>query len=368
MFIKQKHISKGVYFHFLLIITLSFSTNAQSNLALNKQFKSVYYAYQDAVKSNDSDAQFNYAKEAHQLGKKLYGNTDINTANLALILARQHLNKKELTQANSLLLKTLNTFESEYGDGAAELTEVYILLGQSLPHKKRKKSIKHYLKALNIAKEYEEERPYFNAQIQLEAGIVLLSQGSTKSRIILTAQAFFTEHLPPNDQRVVSANFYAGKYYLARHKYNQAIQNWQKNLHTFDSLEGATHPLELNTHAFLINALEKTGKSEEATKHCIAIGSMTPWDDSQEQIPLFRVLPKYPVDYARRKKSGWVKVGFTVSDFGTVIETKIIDSLGGKGFEKSALAALEKWRYAPKFENGKATEASASVQLDFKMD
>jgi len=83
---------------------------------------------------------------------------------------------------------------------------------------------------------------------------------------------------------------------------------------------------------------------------------------------LFRTLPKYPFDYARRKKYSWVKVGFTVSDFGTVIETKIIDSLGGKGFEKSALAALEKWRYAPKFENGEPIEAYATVQLDFKMD
>jgi len=192
-----------------------------------------------------------------------------------LILARQHLNKKELKQANLLLVKTLDAFESEYGNNAAELAEVYILLGQSLPHKKRKKSIKYYLKTLSVAEEYEEERPYFNAQMQLEAGIALLSQGSTKSRVILTAQAFFTEHSPPNDHRVVNANFYAGKYYLARNKYSKAIQNWQTNLHTFDSLEGATHPLELSTHAFLINALEKTGKAEEATKHCIAIGSMT---------------------------------------------------------------------------------------------
>ncbi len=364
----KKHTSKRTFFYLLLIISLPFTSHAQSEQTLNTQFKNAYYAYQDAVKTNNSDAQFSYAKKAYQLGKKFYGSSNINTANLALILAQQHINKRESKEANSLLLKTLNTFKSEYGDSAAELAEVYILLGQSLPHKKRKKSINYYLKALNIAEEYEEEQPYFNAQIQLEAGIALLNQGSAKSRIILTAQTFFIEHLSPNDKRVVNANFYAGKYYLARNKYNKAIQNWQTNLTVFDSLEGATHPLELSTHAFLINALEKIGKSEEATKHCIAIGSMTPWDDSQEQRPLFRSNPKYPIDYARRGKSGWVKIGFTVSDFGTVIETKIIDSQGGKGFEKSALAALEKWRYAPKFENGEPIEAYATVQLDFKMD
>ena len=45
----------------------------------------------------------------------------------------------------------------------------------------------------------------------------------------------------------------------------------------------------------------------------------------------------------------------------------IIESSGGKDFHKSALAALKKWRYAPKFEEGKAVNSDASVQLDFKM-
>ena len=135
---------------------------------------------------------------------------------------------------------------------------------------------------------------------------------------------------------MVDSNFYAGKHYLWRKKYSKAIENWQANLPVFESLEGTTHPLELYTHAFLINALEKSGKSDEATKHCIAIGSMTPWDDSQKQRPLFRIRPKYPIDKARRRMSGWVKVGFTISEFGTVIGTKIIESKGGIGFERSS--------------------------------
>lgn len=359
---------KWTYLSLAILITLSFNTNAKPEETLNTQFKTAYYSYQEAVKSNDEDAQFKYAKEAYQLGNKFYGETNINTANLALILAQQHLNKKQKKQATPLLLNTLNIFKSEYGNNAIDLAEIYILLGQSLPYSKRKKSIDYYLEALDIAEDHEKEHPYFNAQIQLEAGIALLRQGSRKSNAILTAQKFFTENLPKNDKRVVSSNFYAGKYYLARRKYSKAIEYWQTNLPVFESLEGATHPLELNTHAFLINALEKSGKSDEATKHCIAIGSMTPWDDSQEQRPLFRAEPKYPIDYARRGKSGWVQIGFTISDSGTVTETKILDSQGGRGFEKTSLAALEKWRYAPKFEDGKAIEAYATVQLDFKMN
>jgi len=364
MYKRNQIILKWLY----LALALSFNTSANSAETLNNQFKTSYYSYQDAVKNNDVDAQFKYAKEAYQLGINLYGDTDINTANLALILAKQHLNKKHKKQANPLLLNTLNIFKNEYGSNSTELAEIYILLGQSLPYKKRNKSIDYYLEAIDIAEDNEKEHPSFNAQIQLEAGIGLLSQGSRKSHVILTAQKYFTENYPKNDKRVVNANFYAGKYYLTRKKYNKAVKYLQANLSVFESIEGATHPLELNTHAFLINALEKSNKSDEATKHCIAIGSMTPWDDSQEARPLFRVEPKYPTDYARRGKSGWVIIGFTISDFGTVKETKILNSKGGSGFEKSSLAALEKWRYAPKFEDGKPVEKYATVQLDFKMN
>ena len=359
---------KWTYLSLAILMILSFNTNANPEKILNTQFKTAYYSYQDAVKSNDEDAQLKYAKEAYQFGNKLYGETDINTANLALILAQQHLNKKQKKQATPLLLNTLNIFKREYGNNAIELPEIYILLGQSLPHDKRKKSIDYYIKALDIAAGLEKEHPYFNAEIQLEAGRVLLRLGSRKSNAILTAQKFFTEHLPKNDKRVVNANFYAGKYNAARQKYSKAIENWQANLSVFESLEGATHPLELSTHAFLIDALEKSGKSDEATKHCIAIGSMTPWNESQEQRPLFRTNPKYPASDARRGKEGWVKVGFTISDFGTVTEAKILDSEGGRGFEKSSLAVLEEWRYAPKFEDGKPIEAYATVQLDFRMN
>ena len=36
-------------------------------------------------------------------------------------------------------------------------------------------------------------------------------------------------------------------------------------------------------------------------------------------------------------------------------------------FEKEALKAIEKWRYAPKFEDGRAVLAKTKVQLDFKI-
>ncbi len=76
----------------------------------------------------------------------------------------------------------------------------------------------------------------------------------------------------------------------------------------------------------------------------------------------------YPFSSARRDKSGMVILGFTISKSGTVMDPNIIESRGGSAFEKSSLAVLKQWRYAPKFEDGKAVEAYSTVQLDFKMN
>lgn len=58
---------------------------------------------------------------------------------------------------------------------------------------------------------------------------------------------------------------------------------------------------------------------------------------------------------------------FDITQSGFVENIKVLKSEGGSAFEREAVKAMEKWRYAPKFENGQAVVASAKVQLDFKI-
>ncbi len=355
-------------FILIIAINLSFSSFANNTSTIKSQFNVAYKAYQKAVKSNDLPLQMKYAKQSYQLGKELYGELHINTANLAVNLAALFKNNYRLkAKEYELLLKALNIYKNTYDKNSLDLVDLYLSLGHSATHKKgkNKESAKYFSKVLSIGKEYTKTRPMVNAQIQLEAGMGLLSIGNKKSRVLLKAQEYFSQHLKANDSRVVQANFYVGKYYLSRKKYSKAIVNFNLNLPVFEALEGPSHPLELSTHAFLINALEHKGKSDEATKHCIAIGSMQPWSNNQEQTPLFRIHPKYPINLARRGQSGFVILEVTISDFGTVTNSKILESKGGKDFERSSLEAVKKWRYAPKFENGKPIEATSTIQLDF---
>lgn len=88
-----------------------------------------------------------------------------------------------------------------------------------------------------------------------------------------------------------------------------------------------------------------------------------------EATPLVRITPKYPVTAARDGKEGWVQLGFTISEIGTVISPYIINSEPKRVFDKEAIRALRKWKYKPKMVEGKAVQqAGQSIQLDFKLD
>ena len=58
---------------------------------------------------------------------------------------------------------------------------------------------------------------------------------------------------------------------------------------------------------------------------------------------------------------------FDISASGFVENIQVIDS-SSPLFTKESIAALNKWRYAPKFENGQAVTATdIKVQLDYKI-
>ncbi|WP_226565823.1 energy transducer TonB [Shewanella chilikensis] len=96
---------------------------------------------------------------------------------------------------------------------------------------------------------------------------------------------------------------------------------------------------------------------DKATQHCQAIGNMRPWSVDQEQRPLFRAVPGYPIQYARMSREGWVNVEVTVNEQGFVSHVEVLDSKGGKQFETETVKAVSKWRYAPKFVDGKPVSA-----------
>jgi len=72
-------------------------------------------------------------------------------------------------------------------------------------------------------------------------------------------------------------------------------------------------------------------------------------------MPLVRINPEYPVDALAARLEGTVMLEFTVTATGTIKDAVVVES-SAPVFDAAALAALGKWRYQPKMENGQPVE------------
>jgi len=68
-------------------------------------------------------------------------------------------------------------------------------------------------------------------------------------------------------------------------------------------------------------------------------------------VPLVRLNPDYPPNALRRGITGWVQLRFDITDNGTVENVRVAVSTN-EIFEQPSIAAVQRWRYVPKLENG----------------
>jgi protein TonB len=80
------------------------------------------------------------------------------------------------------------------------------------------------------------------------------------------------------------------------------------------------------------------------------------------------VAPDYPEDARRRKIEGSVDLTYIVGSDGRVRDVEVADSNPPGVFDAEAVAAVKRWRYDARREDGIPVEHPARVRLEFKLD
>ena len=99
----------------------------------------------------------------------------------------------------------------------------------------------------------------------------------------------------------------------------------------------------------------------------LAMGGMSPGEITTNVIPLVKIQPQYPMRAQTRRIEGWVKIEFTITKEGTVKDAKVVDSQPSKIFNRSALRAINRWKFKAKIVDGIAIERRAAQLLTFKL-
>ncbi|WP_286830273.1 MULTISPECIES: energy transducer TonB [Kordiimonas] len=86
-----------------------------------------------------------------------------------------------------------------------------------------------------------------------------------------------------------------------------------------------------------------------------------------ERIPIVRVQPIYPRRALEHGVEGWVVLEFTVTKQGTVENAVVIDAEPKGYFERSALAAIQKYKYKPTVVDGQARESKGQYRMTFEL-
>ena len=330
-----------------LILAMIFqTTSAIANLQAD--FQRAYKSYNQYIEVDDLPLALGAAADAYKLGSKLYGKNHINSAKLAVNYASLLNVTGDYRKAAKALKGKLEVMEEFYGENADELVSPLLELGSAhIDARKPEKGIGYFQRASDVLEKHE--NPTIRGKRNFDIVVRLLKrQANQYTRPFVEASySGYKGTLQENDVRWGLTNYHMAIWSLQDESLTQAAHHLNASLSAFKTNDDQITTMERNLRIMLIDALQRTGNSERATEHCLAIGERDNWIAD----PLYIKPPNFDTEKIKQSDPVEIKLSFTVDEEGFVKSPKI-ESSTEPGLNDEALAALTEFRYAPRFVNG----------------
>jgi TonB family protein len=345
-----------------------------SQLTDMQKFKAIYKKYDERedLVLNKQTCSIELGLSALEWGKKVFPENSKNLANLAYNYAVTY-REGGLGIGKEVMIYAVERFEAAFGRESAEILPVYedaCIAG--IEDKANPKDFYCTRAAKLSAKTNGTDSLEYAATI-LNVSTVMLANskyywGDTKD-LLLIARDIYAEHSMDKDLSMARVNFSLGKLQASLDHHKNAIEYYQQALSILEQPSFEFNRLTLFVHAFMVESLEALGQKDEATKHCLIIARLAPSLDGKTMQPLFQLAPKYPANAVKNSVQGDVNVEFVVDESGYVKNPKIkSSSVNDKILEEASLETVKKYRYAPRFVDGKAVATEGVTQsFSFKI-
>lgn len=332
----------------------------------NADFNAAYREYTALAEAGKFAEAVGPAEKAYELGVEILGAENEQVGMLATNLGMVLFQSEQYKRAIKWTKTAIKIFEASYGKHDPRLIGNWLDLATIydkaiMPDEEQRA----FRKALKVTEENGREYDLHRAEILMKLGMARhfsheVDMGDPQFK---AAEQIYSARVGPTHIKTGEAVFWRGKTRLAQQRYRSAEPHFVKALEIFEQTPDAPSQFTLTAHAFLVQVYEEMGDDEKSTEHCIAAGRIQNRDPDDDYEPLYRLHPEYPYAEMVNNDEGEVVVEFTITAQGRTRDAKVVSSKGGRLFEKSALEALEKWRYAPTVRDGEPVETSGVQTL-----
>ena len=362
---------------FLLILLLPASgLSAAGDTAT---FNSAWQAYEQAMGTDNDERIIETAAHVLDAGKRIFTEADeqltVITHNYGVALS----DGGSRPDAVPVLKKALRLGETVYGEAGVGLIPILADLADAEAGPFRPGSQLHnYKRALRIAEADfgKQSVEYADLAFRASRNVYLMSMSMKARKYMSEARDIYASLPEPATLNVGMADFYLGKMEFTDRDFRDSSEYLETALTNFGAPGDANQALRLLTRALLVQTYEHRGLTEQATQHCVAIGKENQFSPNQDYEPLFRVAPRYPTSMLRAGKYGHVDIEFAIDEDGFVREPVVVsrqvngrDKNSFSDFDKAALDAVKRFRYAPKFEDGVAVAVDGvKTRISFALE
>ena len=343
------HRSEGCLRTILCVLwVFSFPVYAQTALELD-EFNAAYFQYSE-MKDVQPKVARESARRAYELGRKLFGAESERAALLAINYAVMLENEADIL---IYLDEAVTTYQAVFGFGMKEMIDPLMRLGRALTDEGRLDlSEEYYNRALELSMAHFGGESGQAAVIKLELGALKMQTGALDKAwaYLKDARELLSTRADQGSRSgLTRAHLLIGEYHLAQENSREAIGPLLLSLKEFSRYPSAD--ITVRNHIALIKAYEDLDESDQATLHCLAIGSTRRLGENENLRPVFRPsLSDINLEYA-------VRIKFTVSAEGYVIDPYFTTKLESEALEVTLLRAVKRFRFAPRFVEGNFVES-----------
>ena len=338
------------------------------------RFNEAYREFVAAVASGDTGRSIATGKATLDIGSSFLKPGDPRRAEIKHDYAYALIIGGRAEEGREILEDSIDALIKSSGKKSPELISAYVAMASTYSgFGKESQQLRWYKRALSLVSSNfgKDGIDYANVAYLTGTRVYDESQSPIGEKYLKQALAIYESKLGVASKEAGLASYQLGRIAFFRHDSREVTEYLLQALSSFEGDDTTDQQQRLKIHAMLVQAYEALDESDNATRHCVAIGRENQLAPNQDFVPLFVVTPQYPHTQWRNGVEGHVVLSFTVDEFGFVKNPEVIETLSSptgrrsfrssfrdpvehQSFEASALEALQRYRYAPRFVDGVA--------------